>query len=131
MGIRGASQSMIETHGFPAVAARGATTLLLGDLHEPLLPTATDSVGVARALLHGEGSQDDGRNAKFATILIECPVEGLASVEGTVGVRQRGIESHDVELIEGQTRRGPSTTVNSTVQEVNVTVGTTFPGDLS
>lgn len=52
----------IGTHRLSAVTARSAATLLLGDLHETLLATSTDSVGIAGGLLHSDRGNDDWRD---------------------------------------------------------------------
>jgi hypothetical protein len=122
---------MKTTYGFPAVATWGATTLLLSDLHQSLLATSTDSVRAARRLLHGKRSQDNGRNAKLVAELLKCPEEGRAGVEGAAGVGQGIVEGHDVELVESQLRGSPSSAVDTTVQKVDVTVGTGDRSDFS
>lgn len=45
-----------------AVAARSCAALVLGELHEPLLACAANSVGVARRLLHRDTGDQDRRN---------------------------------------------------------------------
>ena len=54
--------------GVETVATRGTGTLVLGDLHEALLPSTTNSLGVAGALLEGEGCEQDRRHCKAVSI---------------------------------------------------------------
>lgn len=102
----------------------------MSDLHKSLLATSTDGVRAAGRLLHGKRSQDNGRNAKLVAELLECPDEGGASMERAAGVGQGVVEGHNVELVKSQTRGSPSSTVDSTIEEVDVAVGTRHCGDL-
>lgn len=62
---------LTETDRVSAVSSGRTATFVLGDLHQALLATTTDSVSVARALLHGEGSEQDGRDTELSSVLFE------------------------------------------------------------
>lgn len=54
------------------------------DLHQTLLTASTNGVGVATTLLHGEGGQHDGGDAKLVPVLFKDPNEVGARLEWTV-----------------------------------------------
>jgi len=56
---------------FLAVSTRSTAAFLAGDLHQALLATTTDGVGVAAALLHGERREHDGSDTELVAILLE------------------------------------------------------------
>ena len=52
----------VATYDVLAVTTRSPATLVLGDLHEALFARSTDSVRVARTLLHSDRRDEDRRD---------------------------------------------------------------------
>jgi len=106
-----------------AVATWSSATFLLCDLHETLFTASANSVGVAAALLHGEGCQEDCGHSKFATILLEHADKSRACFEGTVGIFERVAQIRCDEIGNVDVCWSPATTiVDTTVQPIETTV---------
>lgn len=119
-----------RTHGIAAVSSRCATTFIFGDLHETLLASTSDGVGIAGAFLHGERSQHDCREAKLFTVLLK-QVDILCarqerSFPGTNGGRKR-----DRNNISNLDEGGPPATISeAAVQPVDAPVRSAGGGGL-
>ena len=118
-----------------------------GDLHQSLLARATNFVRVARALLHGNGGEEDSRNCKIISIIsqqddfvILTSVFALSIVE-VADIRSAGRERTVLlrdgigkllrdNLVDGEVGGSPAGTLNSTVEPFLASVGTSGSSEL-
>ena len=112
----------------------------LGDLHQALLTRTTNLVGVARALLHGNGGKEDSgdyevvritacrlRLDRLTSVLALSSIE-VIDVRGAVreGAVLFGDGSSKIlrdNFIDSERRRGPAATLDSTVKPALASVG--------
>ena len=111
-----------STHRVLAIAAGSPTAFFLGNLHQALLSATANGVPVARALLHGNRRNHDGGDASLSAIPLEQIKVGLAVVEGTVGLGESLIERLVDDVLKGNLGRVPSSALDTTVKEVDVSI---------
>jgi len=106
------------------ISTRSTAAFLAGDLHQALLATTTDSVGVATALLHGERREHDGRDTELVTILLEHADVFAAGLERTRGRLERSRQGLGDNILHLNIRWLPAGRgLESTVEPVDISVG--------
>lgn len=114
-----------------AVSSRCATALLLRDLHQALFTSTTNSVGIARALLHSKRSKHNGREAELCAILFKHVNELGAGLEWALAGSKSGGERYGDDISDPDEGGIPTTLGKSTVEPVDATVGTRCTSGLS
>jgi len=107
-----------------AVSTGCVATFVLGQLHETLFAITTDGVGIAGTLLESDGSQEDGRKSELLTKLLKGPGVRLAVTGERTALGDSDVEVHGNEITDVEGGRVPSIRVDTTVQPIDGTVGT-------